>query len=428
MEEFDYKRALEFLYSLQKYGIKFGLSKTENLLAGLGNPHRRLKFVHIAGTNGKGSVATYISHILEKAGYRVGAYTSPHLVTFRERMRINREFISQREVVALTKEIKQVMVEKEPPTFFEATTAMALKYFADMDVDIVVLETGMGGRLDATNVVSPLLSIITNISMEHQQFLGDTLLDIAKEKAGIIKEMTPVISGASQKEVRSLFEKICREKNSPLYLIQRDFSCLWRKDGFFYKGLERSYSGLTSGLLGRFQRSNMALALCCIELLGREGFSIDEIHIREGLKDAFWPGRLHLISRSPLVVLDGAHNNAAMEVLTSTLEEMDFDRLIAVVGVMADKDVGGMMERLIPLCDTVVFSRPVYERAMDPHRLKEIYPSTVTSLVIPSLKEAISKALDMARNRDMILITGSLFTVGEALSILDPEKYPIEDL
>ncbi len=428
MEGFDYIGALDFLYSLQKYGIKFGLSKTENLLKGLGDPHRDLKFIHIAGTNGKGSVATYISYILERAGYRVGVYTSPHLVTFRERMRINRKFISPEEVVALTEDIKRVMVEEEPPTFFEAVTAMAMRYFDVKGVDVVVLETGMGGRLDATNVVSPLVGIITNISMEHQEFLGNTLLDIAGEKAGIIKEAIPLISGASQKEVRLLFEKICKEKRSPLYLFDRDFTCIASRKSFSYYGVNNSYEGLVSGLAGRFQRYNMALALCCIELLGEYGFVAKEEHIRHGLKEAFWPGRLHVVSHSPLVVVDGAHNRAAMETLISTLEEMEFERLVAVVGIMEDKDIEGMMGRLVPLCDTVIFSRPRYFRAMDPYRLMKISPPACSSYVVPSLHQAIDRAFEVASSGDLILITGSLFTVGEALSILDPQTYPPEDV
>ncbi len=428
MEEFDYRDSLNFLYSLQKYGIKFGLSKTENLLNGLGRPQDRLKFVHIAGTNGKGSVATYISSVLERAGYRVGVYTSPHLVSFRERMRINSSLISPQEVALLTSQIKEVMVEEEPPTFFEAVTAMAIKYFADRDVDVVVLETGMGGRLDATNVVRPLVSIITNISLEHQDFLGNTLIEIAREKAGIIKGGIPVISGVRQGSIRLFLEEVCGKMSSPLFLVGRDFRCMRRREYFFYYGTKERIKYLKSGLLGGFQRDNLAIALCCLELLREKGFYMEEDAIREGIAQAQWDGRMHLLSSSPRIILDGAHNTSAMKALVETVREMEYDRLIAVVGVMADKDVYGIMKKLLPLCHRVIFSRPMYYRAMDPQTLKRKSPPHSNSLIIEDLKVAIERAREMGKEDDLLLITGSLFTVGEALSILMPEKYPPEEI
>jgi len=319
MEQIDheYKKGLAFLYSLQKYGIKFGLSKTENLLKGMGNPEKGLRFIHIAGTNGKGSVATYLSSILQQAGYRVGVYTSPHLVSFRERIRVCSEYISQSDVIALVDMLKEVMSEEEPPTFFEAVTAMAIKYFANKGVDIAIMETGMGGRLDATNVISPCLSIITNISLEHQEFLGNTLTDIAREKAGIIKPGVSVVTGATQPEVVDLFKTICKEKGCKFYRIQQDFG--YERIGgreYNYYGIKTDYFGLENGLVGSYQGMNLAIALASAEVLDDMGLDIHDTHIVLGVKNSFWPGRMHLISEAPNIILDGAHNVSAMQSLT----------------------------------------------------------------------------------------------------------------
>ncbi len=427
MEQIDheYKKSLGFLYSLQRYGIKFGLSKTENLLKGMGNPEKGLRFIHIAGTNGKGSVATYLSSILEQAGYRVGVYTSPHLVSFRERIRICSEYISQSDVVALVDMVKEVMSEKEPPTFFEAVTAMAIKYFAYRGVDIAIMETGMGGRLDATNVISPCLSIITNISLEHQEFLGNTLTDIAREKAGIIKPGVPLVTGVTHSEIVELFKTICKEKGSKLYRMQQDFRCerIGGRD-YNYYGIKTDYFGLENGLIGSYQEMNLAIALAGIEVLEDIGLDIDDIHVIVGVEESFWPGRMHLISTAPKIILDGAHNVSAMQSLRETIKDMDFKRLILVLGVMADKDVDNILRIIVPEADLTIYTRPKYYRAMDPKILKEHYSGDGNYLVVPVLKEAIDIARQKAGKGDLILITGSLFTVGESLSILDPDNYP----
>lgn len=427
MEITTYKDALNFLYSLQKYGIKFGLSKTENLLKDMGNPEKRLKFIHVAGTNGKGSVATYITSILKSAGYKTGLYTSPHLVTFRERMKINGEFISEQDVIYYTNMVKEIMNEQEPPTFFEAVTAMAIKYFCDKEADVVVLETGMGGRLDATNVVKPILTIITNISMEHQEFLGNTLIQIAKEKAGIIKDNIPLISGVNQDEVIDLFKRYAEEKNVPFYLLNKDFSCNENLDGeYLYHGIKNSFEKLKSGLKGKYQRDNLAISLAASEILMDIGFEISKKDIFKGVEEAFWPGRMHLISNSPKILLDGAHNIAAMDNLILSLSQINYKKLILVIGVMADKDVRNILKLIVPKSDFTIYTRPKYYRAMDPAKLKEHIDIEHNYEIIENLDDAIYHAKDIAGREDLILITGSLFTVGEALTILDPENYPKE--
>ncbi len=425
--ENDYKDALNFLYSLQKYGIKFGLSKTENLLKKLDTPQKDLKFIHIAGTNGKGSVATYLNFILMNAGYRVGLYTSPHLVSFTERMRINGENISKRDVVHYTKLIKYVMDQSEPPTFFEAVTAMAIKYFADKKVDIVILETGMGGRLDATNIVDPILTIITNVSLEHQEFLGNTIESITKEKAGIIKDKIPLVTGINQEKSIQIVEDICMKKNASMYVLERDFSCIQENGVYNYYGINHNYNGLKSGLNGIYQKNNLALALASIEILNNKGFSTKDEHVINGVKQAFWPGRMHIVSKAPIILLDGAHNIAAMHGLKESVKNMEYDKLILVIGIMEDKDTKEILDIIVPMTDFTIYTRPNYYRAMDPFKLKEQYKKVHKYEIINNLERAIVRAEHIANENDMILITGSLFTVGEALSILDPINYPTEE-
>ena len=219
----EYDQALSYLYNLQKFGIKFGLSKTENLLRAFNNPHRKLKCLHIGGSNGKGSVAAMLASIYSRAGYKVGLFTSPHLVDFRERFQINGRLISKAQTLGLIKEIKEKALEEEPPTFFEFVTAMALIYFSREKVDLAIMEVGLGGRLDATNIINPLITVITTISLEHQDYLGKTLENIAWEKAGIIKPGVPLVTGVDQKKVQEQIEKICRERQAPMFLAGRDF-------------------------------------------------------------------------------------------------------------------------------------------------------------------------------------------------------------
>ncbi|MFP4037205.1 MAG: bifunctional folylpolyglutamate synthase/dihydrofolate synthase, partial [Desulfobacteraceae bacterium] len=257
---FDYPEALRSLYALQKFGIKFGLSKTSNLLATFDNPHLKGRYVHIGGTNGKGSVAAMIESTLIGAGYRVGLYTSPHLVRFTERFRVNGREIEPEVAAGLTRELLDASDPEEPPTFFEVVTAMALVYFAREEVDIAIMEVGMGGRLDATNVIRPLVSVITNISMEHQAYLGKRLMDIAREKAGIIKPGVDLVTGVIQEPVIRLYESICREKGTAMIRLGKDVRYRGAGRGFNYHGAKWTLKGLEPGLSGGFQHKNGALA------------------------------------------------------------------------------------------------------------------------------------------------------------------------
>jgi dihydrofolate synthase/folylpolyglutamate synthase len=421
----SYEQAVEYLYSLQKYGIKFGLSKTSNILKAFGNPHRGQRYVHIAGTNGKGSVAAMVESILRTSGLKVGFYCSPHLVRFTERFRVNGQEIPTEAAATLVEELKAVMDPTQPPTFFEVTTAMGLIYFAREKVDIAVIEVGMGGRLDATNVIRPGVSVITNISLDHQAFLGSSLTEIAREKAGIIKRGIDLVTAATQPSVLGIFRKVCKDKKAPFWRVGRDIRYRAAGSKISYYGFKRKLKDLELGLAGRYQHRNAALALSVIELLERRGLRVSEEHIREGLKNAYWPGRLQVVSREPLLILDGAHNPGAIRSLSQAIRGgFRYKRLILVLGVMADKDVRSILRGIVPMADSVVYTRPEYYRAAAPETLMQEASSLgKPGEIQPTLAKALRKARNMADREDLILVTGSLFTVGETMAILDPERY-----
>ena len=394
-----YKKALEYLYSLQKFGIKFGLSKTSNLLKKLDNPHHGQLYIHIGGTNGKGSVSTMVESILIRAGFKVGFYSSPHLVRFTERFRINRKEISKKKVADLTAELKDIInPTSDPPTYFEVTTAMALAYFAREKTDISVMEVGMGGRLDATNVIKPLVSAITNISLEHQFYLGSRLIDIAGEKGGIIKKGVDTITAADQSKVIKLFESICSDKKAPLWRIGKDIRYRSRGTGLNYYGLKRVFRDLDVSLKGQYQNRNIALAVGIIEILEKKGIKVSSDDIIKGLKETSWPGRMHLISRKPLIVLDGAHNPDAINKLADSIEkEFFYKRLILVLGIMEYKDIGRIIGKITPMADYILCTSPDYYRSADPKKLYNyVNTNKGKGEVIPRISDAIEKAKKMA--------------------------------
>ncbi|MBW2003429.1 MAG: bifunctional folylpolyglutamate synthase/dihydrofolate synthase [Deltaproteobacteria bacterium] len=427
----SYKESVSWLFGLQKYGIKFGLSKTTNLLKAFGNPHRNQRYIHIAGTNGKGSVGAILESILMQAGLKVGFYTSPHLVSFTERFRINREAISKDTAASLIREVKGVMSHTEPPTFFEFTTAMTLLYFFRESVDIAIIEAGMGGRLDATNVIEPMVSIITTIGLDHQHFLGDTIIDIAKEKGGIIKKEIDLVTAVNQPPVVKLFESLCKKKGAPFWRVGQHARYRRLPSGLVgYYGLQDRFRNLKVGLKGRFQYKNAAVALLALEILKRKRITVSDEAIQKGLADTLWPGRLEEVSSHPTIILDGAHNPSAMRSLAHSIgRDFDFKRLILVVGIMEDKDIKHILAEIVPLAHKVIYTRPTYYRAANPQHIMDIAKKFKKDgeVKIP-LSTAIERARDLADKKDLILITGSLFTVGEAKSYLDPIRYPREDI
>jgi dihydrofolate synthase/folylpolyglutamate synthase len=303
---------------------------------------------------------------------------------------------------------------------------MALAYFAQEGTQIDIMEVGMGGRLDATNVICPMVSVITNVSLEHQQYLGKTLRQIAFEKAGIIKEGVPVVTGVARGPAREVIGEVAEGKKAPCLLLHRDFTIRQKGQHFHCKGVGLDLDGLTPGLKGTYQRQNLALAIAAAGVLIRQGLFIQEEHIRNGVRKATWPGRFHEISRSPRIILDGAHNPNAMKRLKEAIKKLPLRRLLVVIGIMADKEKRKILREIVPISDFTIFTRPSYYRAEDPEKLYEdAREFSKNGIVIKDLKAAIEHAISMAdKDPDtLILITGSLFTVGEALSLLAPDEY-----
>jgi dihydrofolate synthase/folylpolyglutamate synthase len=370
-------------------------------------------------------VAAMVESILMRSGLKVGFYSSPHLVRFTERFRLGGQEISPERVADLVREVREAADPAEPPTFFEFTTAMALIHFAREQADISIMEVGMGGRLDATNVIRPRASVITNISLEHQAFLGRRLLQIAWEKAGIIKRGVDVVTAVTQPPVVRLIEKVCKARGAPLHRLGKDIRIRIEDSGFKYYGLDQNLEHVEVGLLGRHQHGNAALALAAVEILRRKGFRVTEADMKEGLKTPHWPGRMHIVSRNPLMMLDGAHNPAAIKnLLRSVTQDIEYERLVVVLGVMADKDISKIVREIVPAADYVICTRPEYYRAAPPETLrKAAFPLWKGGEACPRLTDALKRAAELAGPEDLILVTGSLFTVGEAMACLEPQTY-----
>ncbi len=428
-----YQETIDYLFALQQHGIKLALSNSVTLMALMGDPHRKFRSVHVAGTNGKGSTAAFIAAMLQAAGYRVGLYTSPHLVNFTERIRINDMRITEAKVVDLAGRVRDVARSaKNPgdtaalnPTFFEVTTTMAFTYFAEEGVDIAVIEVGMGGRLDSTNVITPLVSVITNLDLEHTEFLGTTLTQIAGEKAGIIKQRVPVVTGALQPEVITIIEQKAAVQKSAVYRLSSDFVPAFFSDQVFnYRGIKTSFEKLRIHMLGRYQVDNACLALATIECMREAGVVVDEAAIRRGLEQVRWEGRLEHVASKPDIYLDGAHNPAAAQKLAATIREMKsaYQRIVLIIGILGDKDCQGISSALVPLVDHVVVTKPQYSRAMDVRALaSEIQKMHSSVEAAETVAEAIAAAGKAASPDDLVLITGSLYVVGDARMVLHPE-------
>ncbi|HUT00158.1 MAG TPA: folylpolyglutamate synthase/dihydrofolate synthase family protein [Candidatus Thermoplasmatota archaeon] len=420
--------ALEWLYSFDKYGWIFGLERITFLLEQLGNPHRELKIIHVAGTNGKGSVCKYISSILQKAGYTVGLYLSPHIERFSERIVINDEEIPEEDLAMLVAQVRPLVEEMKQndntPTFFEIVTSLAFLYFKDRAVDYAVVEVGLGGRFDATNVVTPLVSVITNISLEHTDILGKDIASIALEKSGIIKDQIPVITAATQ-DARETIEHVAKQRNAPLTGID---PAMWKrisfKEGcqvFVIHGSFKDYTVKTS-LLGKHQGENIAVAISAIEQVQMSGVYVSDNDILDGVADVTYPGRMEIVSEKPFILLDGAHNPDGMNMLTKTIKE-DFSshRLILILGVLKEKDIKTMVSAIAPLSDVIIVIKSTNPRTSDPLVLKQIIESVDPNKKIyveASIPGAIDHAKRLAEQKDMICVSGSLFTVGEARSYL----------
>jgi len=419
MEELQ--KEIDFLYGLERFGMIFGLENVTSLLELLGNPHLKLRAIHVAGTNGKGSVCAMLDAILSRR-YKVGLYTSPHLHRLNERIKINGKEISDEELLNLIRLLREKTEREKRPerfTFFDFTTALAFFYFVEKEVDLAIVEVGLGGRLDSTNVINPVVAVITNIGHDHMDVLGPTLREIAREKAGIIKENTPIVCGEKREEpLRVILEESSRKK-AHLYLLGRDFDYRYEGGLFSFSGRRLKLQSLKLGLLGKHQGENASLALEVIETLLDLGFYIDEEEIRKGLKEVKWPGRLELFEGKPKVLLDGAHNPEGVKVLCEFLREISFRKLHLIIGIMKDKSWKEMLEILLPLSQSVIAFRPQNPRSLEPEIILSLAKQIgLEGFEAKTPEEALKIAKEKADPEDLILVTGSLFAVGEIREFL----------
>lgn len=410
--------ALSFIHKTVWLGSKPGLSRTEHLLSLLGNPHKKLKFVHVAGTNGKGSTCACIASILREAGYKTGLYTSPYINVFNERMQIDGEMISDDELCELCEYIKPFSdsMTDDPPTEFELITALAMKYFFRNNCDIVVLEVGMGGELDSTNVIdSPEAAVITAIDLDHTSFLGNTVEQVASAKAGIIKEGTSVALYDCEKSVYDVFDSKCKEIGASLVTAGFDKIENVKTSLRFIEFDFGKYKGLKLGLVGSYQPKNASVAITAIELLRKKGYKISDENIYNGLKNVSWAGRFEILGENPVFVLDGAHNPHGMKATVASLEEHFGDRKITfVVGAMADKDVKGMMSMLLPLADSFIAVKPDNPRAMEAEDLAKLLSELgAKAQSRNTVADGVKTALDRAGNDGIVACLGSLYFSGE---------------
>lgn len=433
-----YAQAIQFLYDLGLFGTKLGLDNAFRLAALAGNPQNQLRFIHIAGTNGKGSTCAMLESVYRAAGLRLGLYTSPHLVAFGERIQVNRQLISELDITRLVSEMQDLLnnsfwgqveipifsqrqaapshplnrkpaaaADRAHPTFFEVVTVMALRYFVEQKCDLVIWETGMGGRLDATNIVIPLASVITNVQLDHQKWLGDTLAEIASEKAGIIKPRIPVLTAADEPEVLEVIQKKAKEVHSPLTVVTHDDT------------RHPPLNAIDLPLWGEHQRRNAALALAVIQSLSNH-ISVPETATRAGLSTVHWPGRLQLIERERgrKILLDGAHNPAGIAALCAALEHnFSGEKPVVVLGVLRDKDFTTMCQLLAPLASRFCLTPVSSGRTADPEVLRVICEKANPKVNV-ELASNLSGALQSVAEDPFVLITGSLHFIGEAMELL----------
>jgi len=435
LENTGYQQALDYIYSFIDYetepgprdAVHYDLRRMDELLARLGDPHLNTRTVHIAGTKGKGSVAAMMTSTLTAAGYKTGLFTSPHLHTFNERIRIDDRLISDDEIVALVKKLKpEVGAVNERAAYgelttFEVITALGFAHFRQKGVDVQVVEVGLGGRLDATNVVRPEVCIITSISLDHTEVLGNTLTEIAAEKSGIIKPGSIVVTSPQADEAGKVIEQACLNCDAELVKVGNDVT--WRGldhdsggQSFRVKGRTGSYE-LSIPLLGQYQVENAAVAVAALEILAEKGLRISGDNIARGLAKVNWPGRLQVLSRQPLLVADGAHNPYSARKLRESLGQyFDFDRGVLIIGTSSDKDIAGMVSELVPLFDRVIITRSTHPRAMavDPIAA-EFSRYGVEVQVTEDISTAMPLALAMTGERDIICVTGSLFVAAGAI-------------
>ena len=429
----NYTEAMNYIKNTAKFGSNLGLERTEKILELLGEPHKKLKCIHIAGTNGKGSTTAMLAEVLKEAGFKVGMYISPYLEEFEERMQINGTNISKDDlsrVITRVAEVVEKVVELgyEHPTEFEIITCAMFLYFYDMKVDYAAIEVGLGGRLDSTNVINPILSIITSISYDHMKILGDTLSEITFEKAGIIKKSVAVVLYPQQQESLQVIRRVCNEKSSKL--IEVPEQCVELKvmnkhnsdnytQNLIIKTRNDCYD-IELSLLGKHQMLNCAVVVFAAEELINQGVNISKKHILKALKKVKWPGRLEVINSKPLVVIDGAHNIDGIKNLTESMDMyFDYERIILILGILADKQVKEMINTIVPKAHKVIAVTPNSERAeLAAELAEEIRKINANVQVIEDYEEAYKTALSYCSDKDLLLISGSLYMIGDMRRII----------
>ena len=447
----NYQQALDFIFSYTDYeklarftydAATLDLTRMEHLLALLGNPHRRFRSVHIAGTKGKGSTAAMCDAILRAAGFHTGLYTSPHLHTFRERIRVDGRLLSQEDLLALVEQCRPAIEAVEDITTFEIITALGFLHFAQQEVEWAILETGLGGRLDATNIVSPDVTAITTLSYDHTELLGDTLALIAGEKAGIIKPGVPLVCAPQAPEAMQVIEDVCHQRQAELILVGRDWR--WERTagdltGQTLRVQEQAdghhppvvYENLRIPLLGQHQLLNATMAVALAETLRRRGVAIPEGAMGNGLAQVRWPGRLEVLQPHPCVVVDGAHNPDSVAKLVAALGEwFPHERMVLIFGASEDKDIEGMLKTLLPLSHCVITTQARHPRAADPHELAQMIAPLLRAgqflAVSESVAGAVEQALAWAQAGDLVCGSGSIFVVGEVREAL-ADRLPPDD-
>lgn len=428
----NYEDTMRYIADTAKFGSKLGLERTERILHILGDPHKKLKAIHIAGTNGKGSTTAMISKILFESGYKVGMYISPYLEEFEERIQINNKNIPKDDLCRIIEKVSPAInrvVEEgyNHPTQFEIITCAMFLYFYEEKVDFAVVEVGLGGRLDSTNVIVPLVSVITSISYDHMQILGNTLGEIAFEKAGIIKEGVPIVLYPQEEEALKVIERVSSEKQSMLIKVSKEsvqyLSTIDMIQKIKVKTQGEIYD-INLALLGKHQLLNCAVAISTIEELIKQGVKIDKRNILSALSDVKWPGRLEVMSKSPLVVIDGAHNIDGIRKLSESIDiYFKYRNMYLILGILADKQVEDMISTIVPKACKVFAVTPHSERAEMAESLKEkIIGYNSNCEAVDNYEEAYKKALNMCEKEDILLISGSLYMIGDMRKIIRADR------
>jgi len=429
----SYNTALKYLFELERAGIKYDLSNIRKLLKILGNPHKNFKSVHIAGTNGKGSVSSIINSVLIEKGIRTGLYTSPHILDFRERILVNGKFISKKFILGFVNRMYDE-IEKIKPSFYEVTTAMAFEYFSFMKMEISVIETGLGGRLDSTNIITPLISVITGISIDHIEYLGSSISSITREKGGIIKKKVPVVTGNLKPVSKKILSSIALEKNSPIYnsFKEKNYEIAERTETGFYFTLNKKKERYFFPVIGDYQIENICTAVNTLKIMkDTYGIAVDSDILKKGFQNikinSGYKGRFEIVSEktsdSPKLITDISHNVQGIKNIENNLKYFKFDKAVIIFGMMNDKNYKDCILELKRLNHHVIFTKPEYSRSAKPEDLYNVIKGNKEKFDHrKNFKEAYELALSMTKKNDLILITGSFFLVSDFLRLLNTLK------